>query len=133
MTWFKVDDGWYAHPKVLGLDSNARALWVSAGSWAAQQATDGLVPEAALPLFAHLRNSHLRNAIADLVDAGLWDEEMGGWRFHDWDRYQPTRDEVEERRTRMRGGGLVGNCRRWHPQPCDLPGCDPARKVMDEA
>jgi hypothetical protein len=32
------------------------------------------------------------------VAAGLWDKAPGGYVFHDWAKYQPSRDEVETRR-----------------------------------
>ena len=41
---------------------------------------------------------------ADLVRAGLWDEDSAGdgWRFHDWLDYQPSSEEVEEKRRKER-------------------------------
>ena len=33
MAWFKVDDGWWSHPKILQLSDSAQALWMRAGSW----------------------------------------------------------------------------------------------------
>ncbi|STD70923.1 Uncharacterised protein [Corynebacterium ulcerans] len=34
MTWFKVDDGFYDHPKFLDVPNAAVGLWVKAGAWA---------------------------------------------------------------------------------------------------
>lgn len=33
MTWFKVDDGFYDHPKVDQLPNAAVGLWVKCGAW----------------------------------------------------------------------------------------------------
>lgn len=93
MTWFKVDDGFWSHPKVCGLSADAVALWVRAGSYAAQHLTDGFVARHALPMLRGL------DAHADeLVAAALWRPVGDGWVFHDWHQYQPMRVEVEGRR-----------------------------------
>lgn len=97
MVWFKIDDGFWSHPKVLELSDAALALWVRAGSYCAQQLTDGHVTRAALRM---LGGNH--DAAVELVIAGLWDEAEGGngWVFHDWDDYQPTREQVMEQRAK---------------------------------
>lgn len=94
MTWFRVDDGFYDHPKVADLPDAAIALWTRAGSWCAKHLTDGAVPTRALRRFCDDPDV----AAKALVDSGLWDRTVEGFLFHDWDNYQPSRDEVEERR-----------------------------------
>ncbi len=95
MPWFKVDDRLHTHPKWLGLPKGPKALWITAGSWCAGQMLDGFVPATAL------RSLNGTRAEADrLVEAGLWEETDGGWRFHDWTAYQPTKKSVEERRSK---------------------------------
>lgn len=94
MTWFRVDDGFWCHPKVLGCSHRALALWVKAGSWSAQQLTDGRVPETALQML----NATRRDA-AELVAARLWVPDGDGWVFHQWVERQPARKDVEARRT----------------------------------
>lgn len=105
MTWFKVDDSFWAHPKVIALSDAALALWLRAGSYCAQQLTDGHVQRGALMM---LRGNAF--AADDLVHAGLWHETATGYVFHDWEKYQPTRASVEaereawrERKSRSRG------------------------------
>ncbi|QCQ57575.1 hypothetical protein SEA_WARREN_42 [Microbacterium phage Warren] len=93
MTWFKVDDAFWAHPKTLALSDSALALWLRAGSYCAQQLTDGHVRREALPM---LRGNEF--AADDLVDSGLWHETPTGYEFHDWAKYQPTRASVEAER-----------------------------------
>ncbi|WP_433465724.1 hypothetical protein [Spirillospora sp. CA-128828] len=111
MTWFKVDDSFYDHPKVFDLPDSAVALWTRAGCWSARNGTGGTVP-ARLP--ARLCENPEEAARA-LVDAGLWERVRGGgYRFHDWDTYQPTRDEAVAARSKKSSGGRLGNHRRWH-------------------
>jgi len=93
MTYFKVDDGIWGHPKFSLLSNDAIALWVMAGSWCGRYVTDGLLPFQSL---AMVRGS--KQSAQELVDAGLWLETPNGWLFHDWHDYQYTKDEVESRR-----------------------------------
>jgi hypothetical protein len=93
MTYFKVDDGIWGHPKFSLLSNDAIALWVMAGSWCGRYVTDGLLPFQSL---AMVRGS--KQSAQELVDAGLWLETPNGWLFHDWHDYQYTKAEVESRR-----------------------------------
>lgn len=93
MPWFKVDDTLAMHPKVVIAGNAAMGLWVRAGSWSAQQLTDGCIPRAMLVVLG----GRPRDARA-LVDAGLWVETEEGWEFHQWTERQPTRVEVEDER-----------------------------------
>ena len=97
MAWFKIDDGWWSHPKTLQLSDAAIALWARAGSWSCQQLTDGQISVEALSM---LRG---RPKTADeLVAVGYWDLHDGGWAFHDWDEYQEHSDVVKKRRSDAR-------------------------------
>jgi len=93
MVWFKIDDGFWSHPKVLELSDGAVALWTRAGSYCAGHLTDGEVKKSTLRVLAA---DH--DAAVELVLAGLWDETANGWHFHDWAEYQPTREEVMKER-----------------------------------
>ncbi|SUA72621.1 Uncharacterised protein [Nocardia otitidiscaviarum] len=92
MTWFKVDDGFWSHPKTVGLSDSAVALWVRAGAYSCQHLTDGVI---ATPV---LRMVGEKSAAEELVAAGLWDETAGGYVFHDWAEYQETSEAVKDRR-----------------------------------
>lgn len=93
MAWFKVDDGWWSHPKTLQLSDAAVSLWCRAGSWSCQHLTDGLVPSWALQT---LRGKP--KVAAELVAVGYWEASPDGWTFHDWDKYQERSDVVKKRR-----------------------------------
>lgn len=95
MAWFKVDDHLYSHPKWLALPKGARALWVTAGSWCSGQLLDGFIPPGVLPMLGGTRRE-----ATELVNAGLWQAESDGWRFNDWQDYQPTRRAVMEKRAK---------------------------------
>ena len=94
MTWFKVDDSFYDHPKVFDAPDCAVALWTRAGTWSARNLTDGFVP-AGMP--ARLCDDP-DTAVKELVRRGLWSRVKDGFRFHDWSEYQPSRESVERER-----------------------------------
>ena len=110
MTWFKVDDSFYDHPKVFDAPDCALSLWTRAGSWAARNLTDGFVPSG-MP--ARLCDDPER-AIRELINRGLWTRTKGGYQFHDWSDYQPMRSEAMAERVAKASGGTLGNHRRWH-------------------
>jgi hypothetical protein len=97
MPWFRVDDGFWGHPKRLGLPYSAIGLWTVAGSWVARNLTDGHVPRAVLTIL-----SGTRKDAAALVQAGLWVEHEDGWMFKDWDHYQKTKAQIERDREAAR-------------------------------
>ena len=108
MAWFKVDDGFHHSAKVLSIPRSVRAealgAWVIAGTWSADNMTDGFVPQSVL-LDWPISN----DAIQALSDAGLWLIEDGGIRFHDWCEYQPTREQLQAKsKVRSEVGTLGG-------------------------
>jgi hypothetical protein len=102
VTWFRVDDGFYSHPKTLAVSLAATGLWVRAGSWVGRQLNDGIVPESALRAISPESPQRTKRLADELVAAGLWLEIPGGYCFHDWRQSNPLRDEVEANRERVR-------------------------------
>lgn len=97
MVWFRVDDGFPRSRKVLSIPKKRRVtavgVWLLAGAWSAGELTDGFVPNFAL--------DEIPNGFShapDLVSARLWDEVDGGFQFHDWHHYQPSKDAVLKER-----------------------------------
>lgn len=97
----RLDDHFWAHPKVLNCSDGAIALWVRALSWVGFQLTDGFVPHQCLRLLRGRKRDADR-----LVAAGLWvrgecDGQLGYW-FHDFTDWNnaATKGEVEKRRKR---------------------------------
>lgn len=107
--WFKVDDQLAFHPKVLRAGNAAMGLWVRAGSWSADKLTDGFVPNETVAALGARTTDAER-----LVKSGLWDAEPGGYRFHDWTVFQPSRQDVELIKESRKVGGTRGAHDRWH-------------------
>jgi hypothetical protein len=104
MTWFKVDDSFHAHPKVLATEADALGLWVIAGAWSSAHLTDGFVPGHALTRLLPDSDVLARK----LVAAGLWRRTKGGYQFHDWSDFQPSANEVKAMREKRAIAGRKG-------------------------
>jgi len=129
MTWFKVDDKLHDHRKRRLAGLPAMGLWAVAGSWSADNDTYGFIPADVVGRWA----GNARALAKKLVDVGLWvpTEQDGeaGWRFHDWDDFQPTKAEREAdkaaARERMRAVRAARAGR--GSTPAEPPGSEPVR------
>lgn len=93
MPWFKIDDGFHGHPKVVELSLGAVGLWTLTGSWCAKYLTDGFVPDRTITrLGGNIGQAN------ELVSVALWSQESGGYAFKDWADYQPLKTDVEAER-----------------------------------
>lgn len=95
--WFKVDDALSMHPKAFAAGNAALGLWVRAGSWSMQHLTDGHIPTGVVAALGGEWDD-----AAALVNAGLWGQANGGYQFHDWGEYQPTREQILAERAKTR-------------------------------
>lgn len=100
MTYFRVDDKFWSHPKTTSLSMAARGLWATAGSWAACYLTDGYIPRSSLRSIAG--GANVKKAVDELVTAGLWIDVGDGWQYHQWDEHNYNRAQVEQQRQRRR-------------------------------
>jgi hypothetical protein len=102
VSWAKLDDqfhahrkakrAWKGHPRALGLH-------LLAISYCAGHLTDGFVDDEFVE--EKIPAQRERSAVTDaLVDAGLWAREGEGWQINDWLDFNPSRDEVLDRRRR---------------------------------
>lgn len=101
MAWFKVDDRLHSSAKIMSIPKRQRlaavGLWALAGSWCADQETDGAVPSYMIEVFG-APNS----VVTALCDARMWEQTPTGFQFINWEEYQPTRAELEDRREQNR-------------------------------
>jgi hypothetical protein len=104
MPWFKVDDSFHSHPKVIATDADALGLWVVAGAWSSSNLTDGFLPDHVLTRLLPDSDKLARK----LVAAGLWRRVRGGYQFHDWSEYQPSAEEVRALREKRAAAGRIG-------------------------
>lgn len=93
MPWFKIDDGFHSHPKVLAAGNAAMGLWSRCGSYCSDHSTDGFVPEVLAKTYG------TRAEIARLVELGWWRKVEGGYTMHDFLDYNPSAEQVRAERS----------------------------------
>lgn len=112
MTWVRLDDGFFRHPKARAAGKDGRALFVAGLCWSADNLTDGFIPTASLAQVLH--DAEVRApTVVRLVDAGLWEPTDVGWHIHDFLDFNKSREAVlkerdawRKRQTRARNNGL---------------------------
>lgn len=98
MSWFKVDDKFHSHPKVVELLSmpcgfDALGLWTLLGSWCSDYGSNGRVTDAALR-WCNARDE----SISALITVGLWGRnEDGDIEYHDWPDYRPAKKATKSK------------------------------------
>lgn len=99
MSWAKIDDGFFDHPKVLVAGEDAANLYVRGLVWCCKHLTDGAIPREALRTLTGRRDAAA--LAAKLVASGLWEAREGGWAVHDFLDHNPTSAEVKARRSEL--------------------------------
>lgn len=104
MTWARLDDSFYDHPKVLRLWSRcpaAIALHVRAMSWCAKHEQDGRLPKEVVEAISPVQSDR-DEQIAALTDEGAWHKTEEDFVIHDFLDYNPSRQEIGDRKERDR-------------------------------
>lgn len=92
MPWFRLDEGFHSHPKVLKAGNEAIGLYVRCGTYAAQHLTDGFIPEQVALQYG------TPALVETLVLTKLWRRSRGGWRMPDYLDYNPSKEVVDKER-----------------------------------
>lgn len=111
MTWARLDDSFYDHPKTLRLWERcpaAIALHTRAIAWCAKHEQDGHLPAQIVAAISPVQSDR-DEQIKALLDEEAWHEHEGDFVIHDYLDYNPSKEEVIEKRRkdreRKRGGG----------------------------
>jgi hypothetical protein len=83
--WVKLDDSFPDHPKIARLSDAAFRLHIRALCYCARFLTDGDLPSSFC---------RVSKAVKEVVQAGLWEPLLDGWRVHDWLAYNRTKAQV---------------------------------------
>lgn len=114
MVWFKVSDRLHDHRMTRLAGAEAIGLWTLAGSWCADNPTDGFVPAAILSRWT----PHWASSAAKLCDVGLWypDQRAGkiGYEFAGLCAFsapgRPSMPILLRRTILARDGARCGHC-----------------------
>jgi len=110
LPWVRLDTQFASNPKMLELTMRSRwraaFVYVSALAYAGAHGTDGYLPETCLT-FIH----GTRKDADELVKAGLWRTDMGGWSINGWSEFQISDDAAKKRSDDARKAAM----KRWHP------------------
>lgn len=106
MPWFRLDDSFHSHPKVIAAGNEAIGLFVRCGTYAAEHLTDGFIPEDIAVLYGARDTGSRRNpgtgkpeTLAEtLVRTKLWRRARSGWRMRDYLDYNPSKQAVDKDR-----------------------------------
>lgn len=98
MSWVKLDDQFFAHPKIVNLDKDAKLLYLAGLTYCAAQLTDGLISAGGLRIVLAMVDAP-RRAVMALATAGLWaGVGDGGYQVHDYLQYNPSAEQVKKER-----------------------------------
>src|SRR5579859_2377677 len=79
-------------------------------------ATGSWIAAGALNLIGQRIRRTRERAVSELVEAGLWVTEGTGFRIKNYLKFQPSKAQIEDRRTRMevlgRAGGIASGLKR---------------------
>src|SRR5260370_8646546 len=99
MPWFRLDEGFHSHPKVLKAGNEATGLYVRCGTYAAEHLTDGHIPGHIAVLYgaAEIRSrgdaaqGGTETLGETLVRTKLWRRTRGGYKMPDYLHYNPSK------------------------------------------
>lgn len=111
MTWIKIDDQMFMHPKVRSVGPLGLALQIAALSYANSLRTDGELPKNLARTLLELPRP--KAVIDKLVEAGIWEDKGEHYQIHDYLDYQASRAQIETAREASRQAGKRGAAKRW--------------------
>jgi hypothetical protein len=129
MAWVKLDDGAARHKKFRKAGPEAFALWVAGLCFCNDHKTDGVIQkddlDELLPAFQGKKAQKIAERLTSnqIKERGnpSWIDLGDHWKVHDFEKFQPTKDEIEaqqayerEKKRRQRVGGRTS--------PRDPPG-----------
>lgn len=98
MSWAKLDDAIYSHPKILRANLQAVGLYALSIAYSARHDLDGALPAEAVAMLARGDRS-----LADqLVELGLYELQQNGYKIHNFLKYNPSARQIRKRQKEQR-------------------------------
>lgn len=102
MTWFKVDDKFHSNMKVIAAGNAAVGLYVRCGAWTSEAEQEGRIPKRVARMYGSTRE------IAKLLEVRLWADMGDHYLMPDFLEYNPSAEELAERRAKRSESGRQG-------------------------
>lgn len=113
MSWAKLDDGFWMHPKIVRAGNEGAGIFCRCLSYCGAYLTDGLIPE---PVAVSIAGS--ARSLEKVIEHGLLTRlETGSIYIPNYSQYNPLRDQVETQREQRREAGRRGGLRRHGLEP----------------
>lgn len=120
MSWVKLEDGFFNNRKIVSVSKDAKLVYLAGLCYAGGALTDGLIPGNAVAILAAQCDVKSAAKVAkELVAAGLWHEEDGGYQVHDYLEHNESsqnvrakQDAARERMQRNRSQNVRANKQR---------------------
>lgn len=104
MTWVRIDDGFYQHPKMVRVGPVGMALQIAALCYCNRNLTDGFIPEEVVPLLI----AGGAKILPKMVELDLWERVKGGYQVHNYLEYQRSKEQVAEAKAMKQAAGQAG-------------------------
>lgn len=119
MTYNLLDDKFHSHPKVVAAPLAAVGLFAKSIAYCGDYLTDGFVPERWAE--SQVTSREPGDLLAQMVELGFWRVCEGGFAVVDYLDYNPSRADVEGRRSAVSAmraaAGKKGAAARWNGKP----------------
>lgn len=134
--WTRLDDDFYDHPRIVAAGNEGAGVFCRCLSYCGRYLTDGFVPG---EVAARIANGDV-GVLRTLLEVGLLEQTDGGFVLRDFLDYNPTADEVKQRRERIsearreagrRGGRRSGEVRRARARERSTDGGADLRSIDD--
>ena len=118
MTFWNLESAARNNPKVAAVGKDGFTLWAMAALYAAEQLTDGFVPQSELERIVaawKLAPGTIKACLASTVPGkgSLFDIVAGGVTVHDWPDYNTAAVQIKKLNTERRRAGKKGAEVRW--------------------
>ena len=109
MAWARIDDNFFNHPKVRNAGKDAVIFHLAALCHSNAFLTEGFIQDAMIELIGVQSFKKKPVQLAErLVDCGLWERVDGGYLIHDFLKYNHSKAEVEEIKSKKSASGKLG-------------------------
>ena len=110
--WVALSANYWIDPKIIAVSAETELLFVRSLAYSKASRGSGFIPKQALNVFAAGLKQPQKCA-ETLVEQGLWEVVDGGWIITSWGQWNPSEDELEERREMRKTAASKAANARW--------------------